>query len=102
MENKQLSFFDTENKYERLTKLGDSLERLNEIIDREMVREKLTSVCQKEDYTKGGHPLIDVIIKFKASILKRLYNLFLDGAVYHVSEVCPLWRPNHSKEGAVN
>ena len=39
-----LSFFDTENKYERLTKLGDPLERLNEIIDWEMFREKLTSV----------------------------------------------------------
>ncbi len=49
MENKQLSFFDTENKYERLTKLGDPLERLNEIIDWEMFREKLTSVCQNPE-----------------------------------------------------
>ncbi len=49
MENKQLSIFDTENKYERLTKLGDPLERLNEIIDWEMFREKLTSVCQNPE-----------------------------------------------------
>ncbi len=86
MENKQLSFFDTENKYERLTKLGDPLERLNEIIDWEMFREKLASVCQKEDYTKGGRPPIDVIIKFKASILKRLYNLSYDQTEYQIND----------------
>ena len=72
MKYTQLGFFDAENKYERLTELGDPLE-------------KLTTVCQKENYTKGGRPPIDVIIKFKASILRRLYNLSFDQIEYQIN-----------------
>ena len=75
MKYTQIGFFDTENRYEKLTQMGDPLEKLNEAIDWEMFREKLTAVCQKEDYTKGGRPPIDVIMKFKASVLRRIYNL---------------------------
>ena len=69
MKYTQLGFFDAENKYEKLSELGDPLEKLNDIINWEMFREKLTAVCQKEDYTKGGRPAIDVIIKFTPSQL---------------------------------
>ena len=47
-------------------------------MDWEIFRDELTRVCQKEDYSKGGRPLIDVIVKFKASVLKRIYNLSYD------------------------
>ena len=86
MRNMQLGFFDTENRYERLTQLGDPLERLNGAINWEMFRGKLTAVCQKENYTKGGRPPIDVIIKFKASILRRLYNLSFDQIEYQIND----------------
>ena len=82
----QLGFFDTENRYERLTQLGDPLERLNGAINWEMFRGKLTAVCQKENYTKGGRPPIDVIIKFKASILRRIYNLSYDQIEYQIND----------------
>ena len=86
MRNIQLGFFDTENRYERLTQLGDPLEKLNGAIDWEMFRDKLTAVCQKEDYTKGGRPPIDVIIKFKASVLRRIYNLSFDQTEYQIND----------------
>ena len=86
MRNVQLGLFDTENRYERLTKLGDPLEKLNGAIDWEMFRDKLTAVCQKEDYTKEGRPLIDVIIKFKASVLRRIYNLSFDQTEYQIND----------------
>ena len=111
MRNIQLGFFDTENRYERLTQLGDPLEKLNGAIDWEMFRDKLTTVCQKEDYTKGGRPPIwemfrdkltavcqkedytkggrppiDVIIKFKASVLRRIYNLSFDQTEYQIND----------------
>lgn len=86
MKNMQLGFFDTENRYERLTQLGDPLERLNGAINWEMFRGKLTKVCQKENYTKGGRPPIDVIIKFKASILRRIYNLSYDQIEYQIND----------------
>lgn len=86
MKYTQLGFFDAENKYERLSELGDPLEKLNDVIDWEMFREKLTAVCQKENYTKGGRPPIDVIIKFKASVLRRLYNLSYDQLEYLIND----------------
>lgn len=86
MKYTQLGFFDTENRYERLTELGDPLEKLNGVIDWEMFREKLTAVCQKENYTKGGRPPIDVIIKFKASVLRRIYNLSFDQTEYQIND----------------
>lgn len=86
MKIKQLGFFDTENRYERLTQLGDPLEKLKGAINWEMFRDKLTAVCQKEDYTKGGRPPIDVIIKFKASVLRRIYNLSFDQIEYQIND----------------
>ena len=86
MRNIQLGFFDTENRYERLTQLGDPLEKLNGAIDCEMFRDKLTAVCQKGDYTKGGRPPIDVIIKFKASVIRRIYNLSFEQTEYQIND----------------
>ena len=65
MKARQLSFFDEAKRYEKITKLGDPLERLDSVMDWEMFRAPLNKVCQKEDYTRGGRPPIDVIIKFK-------------------------------------
>lgn len=86
MKNKQIGLFDEEKRYAKLTELGDPLEKLNSIMDWEMFREKLTKVCQKEDYTKGGRPPIDVIIKFKASVLRRIYNLSFDQIEYQIND----------------
>lgn len=86
MKISQLSLFDTEKRYEKITELGDPLEKLDKIMDWEMFREKLTKVCQKEDYTKGGRPPIDVIIKFKASVLRRIYNLSFDQIEYQIND----------------
>ena len=75
MRNNQISSFDEARRYEKITKMGDPLTKLDKVMDWEVFREPLTKVCQKEDYTKGGRPPIDVIIKFKASVLRRLYYL---------------------------
>ena len=86
MKTSQLSLFDEEKRYAKLTELGDPLEKLDNIMDWEMFREKLTKVCQKEDYAKGGRPPIDVITKFKVSILRRIYNLSFDQIEYQIND----------------
>ena len=43
-------------------------------------------MCQKEDYSKGGRPPIDVIVKFKASVLKRIYNLSYEQTEYQIND----------------
>lgn len=86
MKATQIGLFDAEKRYEKLTEMGDPLEKLDKIMDWEIFREKLTKVCQKEDYTKGGRPPIDVIIKFKAIILRRIYNLSFDQIEYQIND----------------
>lgn len=86
MKMKQIGLFDEEKRYAKLTELGDPLEKLDSIMNWEMFREKLTKVCQKEDYTKGGRPPIDVIVKFKASVLRRIYNLSFEQIEYQIND----------------
>lgn len=86
MKSKQIGFFDEENRYKKLTELGDPLEKLNSVMNWEIFRDELTRICQKEDYSKGGRPPIDVIVKFKASIIKRIYNLSYDQTEYQIND----------------
>ena len=86
MKNKQISFFDEADRYEKLTELGDPLQKLDSIMDWEIFRDELTRICQKEDYSKGGRPPIDVILKFKASVLRRIYNLSFDQIEYQIND----------------
>ena len=51
-----------------------------------MFRNKLTKACQKEDTGKGGRPPIDVIVKFKASTIKRIYNLSNEQTEYQIND----------------
>ncbi len=78
MKKQQITFFDEETRYEKLTELGDPLERLNKVIKWEMFRSKLTKACQQEDTGKGGRPPIDIIVKVKASIIATFINRFVD------------------------
>ena len=86
MKKQQITFFDEEKRYEKLTALGDPLEQLNKVIKWEMFRSKLTKACQQEDTGKGGRPPIDVIVKFKASTIKRIYNLSYEQTEYQIND----------------
>ena len=86
MKKQQITFFDEETRYEKLTALGDPLEQLNKVIKWEMFRSKLTKACQQEDTGKGGRPPIDVIVKFKASTIKRIYNLSYEQTEYQIND----------------
>lgn len=86
MKNGQISLFDEEKKYDQISELGDPLEKLNKIMDWEMFRDPLEKVCLKDSYAKGGRPPIDVIVKFKASVLRRLYNLSFEQLEFQIND----------------
>ena len=44
MKARQVSFFDEAKRYEKITKLGDPLEKLDSVMDWEMFRAPLTKV----------------------------------------------------------
>ena len=63
MKVRQRSFFDEENRMEKISKIGDPLEMLNQVIKWEMFRNILKkAVVRKETTSKGGRPPYDVVM----------------------------------------
>ena len=67
----QKSFFDEDDRLARLSKLGDSLERLNSSINWEMFRPMIEDARTKagKEPELGGRPPLDNILMFKTIVL---------------------------------
>jgi len=83
---KQLGFFDESNRLKKLSQLGDSLEKLDMVINWEMFREILDGVFHKEPKGPGGRPPYDYVLLFKILILQRIYNLSDDQTEYQIND----------------
>jgi transposase len=70
---------------QKLSKLGDCLERLK-IIDWESFRPIIASVLIRERKSNAGRPLYDCILLFKTIVLQRLYNLSDDQTEYQIND----------------
>lgn len=78
-----ISLFDEEKRLEKISSLGDNLEKLNKIVNWEIFREKIAKVFYRED--KGtGRPPFDYILMFKILVLQRLFNLSDDQTEYQI------------------
>lgn len=82
---KQISFFAEENRLQKLSKLGDCLERLK-VIDWESFRPTISFVLIRERKSNAGRPPYDCILLFKTIILQRLYNLSDDQTEYQIND----------------
>ena len=71
----QHSFFDEENRLEKLTKKKDPLLKLATMINWEQFRPIIRRAMKKETKGNGGRPAYDYIMMFKVLILQRLYNV---------------------------
>ena len=72
---RQLGFFDLLDRYEALSKLGDPLEKLAQIVEFEPFRYRLNKALKRSDGSKGGRPAYDPVKMFKILILQALYSL---------------------------
>jgi len=81
----QLGFFNEETRFEKLTKLGDSLEKLN-IIDWRIFCPILDVSLKKEGKSSVGRPPYDYLLLFKTLILQRLFNLSDDQTEYQIND----------------
>ena len=72
-----LGLFDDHFLLEKLTKLGDPLQKLNEYIDWNIFKAPLLKAIEDivPEPSKGGRPPFDRLMMFKALILQGLYNL---------------------------
>ena len=71
---------------DKLTRLGDPLERLDKVIPWEMFRPTLSAALNRTVSPKGGRPPYDVILMFKILILQRFYGLSDDQTEYQVND----------------
>lgn len=71
----QPGFFDEERRLERISKLGDPLERLDTAIDWNIFRPILNRSLQKPAKGPGGRPPYDYVLMFKILVLQEYYGL---------------------------
>ncbi len=81
-----LGLFDDHFLMEKLTKLGDPLQKLNEFIDWNIFKTPLLKALENSsaETSKGGRPPFDRLMMFKALILQGLYNLSDDQLEYQI------------------
>jgi IS5 family transposase len=73
--NQQRGFYDEQDRLELISKQGDPLEKLNQLIPWEIFSKQLKKCFAKEPKGPGGRPAFDYLMMFKILILQRLYNL---------------------------
>lgn len=80
-----ISLFDREDTEEKLSKIGNPLERLLHVIDFEMFRSTLEDVLLNHDKkNNAGAKPIDVVLMFKIMILQRYYNISDENTEYQI------------------
>src|SRR3712207_1825864 len=71
----QAGFFDLDERLKDLSAKGDTLERLNGLVDFEMFRPDLAQAVPRSDGSKGGRPAFDHAFMFKVLILQASHSL---------------------------
>lgn len=77
------TLFDDEYRHEKLSKIGNPLEKLSKVVDFEMFRSDLEeAVLNKDKKSKVGAKPYDVVMMFKIMLIQRYYNLSDDQTEY--------------------
>ena len=82
----QPGFFDISNPYKSLSKFGDPLEKINDVVDFEFFRQQLEHALYQSDRSKGGRPPYDAALMFKILILQSLYSLSDDQIEFQIKD----------------
>jgi IS5 family transposase len=83
---KTLNFFAEEDRLSKLSKLGDQLEKLNNVMSWGIFESTLKSVFEKESKGAGGRPPYDYVMMFKILILQRIYNISDDQTEFQIND----------------
>ena len=79
-------FWDLDERYERLSAVGDPLEKLNGIIPWPVFEKPLAKALKRSDGSKGGRPPYPAVLMFKNLVLQALYNLSDDQAEFVIQD----------------
>jgi len=81
----QINLFGAEMQLDKLTRLGDPLTQLNELICWEMFRQTIEEAIRK-DMSRGGRPPYDAILMYKITMLQQWYGLSDMGIEYQIND----------------
>ena len=83
----RIGLFDKTETSDKLSKLGNPLEKLHKVIDFEMFRNTLEdNMLNREKKSNAGQKPYDVVMMFKIILLKRFYNLSDEQAEYQIND----------------
>lgn len=88
----QMGLFNKENRLEKLNQLGNSLIRLNKVIQWELFRSILAQALRKDPKGPGGRPPYDCILMFKMLVLQRIYNLSDNQTEFQINDCISFMR----------
>src|SRR5215210_359258 len=71
----QAGFFDIDERLKELSAKGDTLERLNGLVDFELFRPDLERAVPRAERSRGGRPPFDHVLMFKVLILQASHSL---------------------------
>jgi len=83
---KSPGFFDEQDKLDRISKLGDPLERLDKAIDWSMFRYTLNKHLRRESLGPGGRPAYDYVMMFKVLILQEYFGLSDERVEFQITD----------------
>jgi len=85
---KQTNFFAEQNRLERLSNMGDPLEKVSAHIDFELFRAMIEDAVRNKakDPRKGGRPPYDAILMWKATLLQEWYSISNDAVEYMIND----------------
>ena len=82
----QLGFWDDSKRLEKLSQLGDCLEKLQSIIDWQLFMPTIRRALEKPRKGPGGRRPFDPLMMFKILVLQRIYNLSDDQTEYQIND----------------
>ena len=79
------TLFDAENAAQKLSEIGNPLEKLDSVIDFEMFRERLEeAMVNHNTRSNAGAKQYDVVMMFKVMVLRQYYNLSYEQTEYQI------------------
>ena len=69
-----------------ISKSGDPLERLSDVVNFEAFRYRLEKAVKRSDGCKGGRPPYDLVLMFKILVLQALYTLSANSTIGHLEK----------------
>ena len=83
---KQINFFAEDNRLDRLSKMGDPLEKVAGAVDFQIFRPTLDTAIPREKGDKGGRPPMDNMLMFKIMLLQEWYHIADDMTEYLIND----------------